>query len=204
MKAFSRHSDLAVGLDLANVDTDQVIPVRFLTRAREEGFGDALFSNLRQPTAGGPPLVDLAAWAGATVLVTGRNFGCGSSREQAVWALLDFGFRCIIAPSFGELFSNNAGNNGLLLVRLGDGAVVELLGLIRRRPRVEIVIDLAGQVVVHPSGRRLTFEIDPFWKHALLHGKTELQMTLDLTREIDRFEATHRQRMSWLFPTEPA
>ena len=203
MIAFTRHSGIAVGLDLANVDTDQIIPVRFLTRSREEGFADALFHNLRRDgKVTGPRVIEWPLYQGATILVTGRNFGCGSSREQAVWALLDFGFRCVIAPSFGDLFYNNACTNGLLPVRLDEPLVAEILRDFHDRPRGEISVDLAGETVLDTSGRGLRFDIDPFWKNALLQGMTDLQITQRHSDEIARFERMHKERMCWMFGEE--
>lgn len=203
MRPFTRHVGVAVVLERANVDTDQIIPVQFLTRARAEGFGDALFFNLQhQQTASGASGVDWSTHAGASILIAGPNFGCGSAREQAVWALMDFGFRCVIAPSFGDLFAGNAANNGLLLVTLDAAALTTLRASLAPPARQEVVVELMEQTVVTPEGQCLSFKYDPFWKEALLEGKTELDITWSLREEISGFELDHWRRMEWLFPVQ--
>jgi 3-isopropylmalate/(R)-2-methylmalate dehydratase small subunit len=202
MQPFTQHVGLAVSLDRANVDTDQIIPVQFLTRARTEGFADALFFNLRrQPRASDGRGIDWSAYEGASILVAGRNFGCGSAREQAVWALLDSGFRCVIAPSFGDLFSGNAANNGLLLVVLDEGGMSALRASLNGRERCPIAVDLVEQTIVTSERLCLPFSYDAFWKEALIEGKSELDITFSLTEDVARFERDHERRMPWLRPS---
>jgi 3-isopropylmalate/(R)-2-methylmalate dehydratase small subunit len=203
MQPFTRHRGVATALDRANVDTDQIIPVQFLTRARAEGFGDALFFNLRREHAtGGAGGIDWNEHAGASILIAGPNFGCGSAREQAVWALMDFGFRCVIAQSFGDLFAGNAANNGLLLVAVDEGAVTTLRASVAPPLDRTMTVDLLEQTVMTSEGQRLSFTYDPFWKEALLEGKTELEITLSLEDQIASFEGDHRRRMDWVFPAQ--
>ncbi len=159
-------------LDRANVDTDQVIPGRFLRTPRDQGYGRFLFADL-----------DLSLDPGARILVAGPNFGCGSSRESAVWALVDHGFRAVIAPSFGDIFFNNACRNGLLPVRLEPEACAHLRG--------EVHVDLPAQVVTAPDGARFPFDLDPFRKHCLLEGLDDVALTLTHAAALDRFEAGH-------------
>jgi 3-isopropylmalate/(R)-2-methylmalate dehydratase small subunit len=201
MHPFRQHVGVAVSLDRPSIDTDQIIPVQFLTRTRAEGFADALFFNLRRQLPSGPGSgIDWSAREGASILVAGRNFGCGSAREQAVWALLDFGFRCVIAPSFGDLFAGNAASNGLLLVTFEEGVVAALRDAVGGPERREMVVDLIEQIIVTPAGERLPFPYDPFWKEALVEGKSELDITRSLGETIARFEASHQRRLDWLFP----
>jgi 3-isopropylmalate/(R)-2-methylmalate dehydratase small subunit len=200
MRPFTRHVGIAAVLDLPHVDTDQIVPVQFLTRTRAEGFADALFYNLRRGAAADER--GIGALDGASILIAGRNFGCGSAREQAVWALMDCGFRCIIAPSFGGLFAGNAANNGLLLVTLDDAAMSSMREAVAGPERREMVVDLVEQVVVQPDGQRLPFPYDPFWKEALLAGQSELDVTLALDGVIAPFECAHRERLAWMFDRE--
>lgn len=197
---FVRVRARAVVLDVADVDTDQIVPARFLKRPREEGFGQFLFHALRRNPDGSPredfPL-NAASAAGAQLLVAGANFGCGSSRENAVYALLDGGFRAVIAPSFGDIFGGNALKNGLLPVALPADVVARLGALVRDAPGTEITVDLE-RGCVECEGLTQPFEIDPFAREALLGGVDEIGLTLQLEEEIRRFEAADALRRPWL------
>jgi 3-isopropylmalate/(R)-2-methylmalate dehydratase small subunit len=191
MEAFTRLDAVAAPLARINIDTDQIVPALYLQKPRSANFGDFLFRDVRHDAQGAPrsdfPLND-PAYAGARILVAGRNFGCGSSREHAVWALVDGGFRAVIAPSFGDIFFSNALKNGLLPVRLAEALVDNLLAALQARPGARLAIDLAAQCVTAPNGSRASFEIDPFARHCLLEGLDELDYTLTQTARIEAFE----------------
>jgi 3-isopropylmalate/(R)-2-methylmalate dehydratase small subunit len=191
MEAFTRLDAVAAPLGRVNVDTDQVVPALYLQKPRSANFGDFLFRDVRHDAQGARrpdfPLND-PAYAQARILVAGRNFGCGSSREHAVWALHDGGFRAVIAPSFGDIFFSNALKNGLLPVRLDERLVDGLLDTLRRMPGAHLRIDLAAQTVTAPDGSEARFEIDPFARHCLLEGLDELDYTLGQSARIEAFE----------------
>src|SRR5258706_5557742 len=167
MEKFSKLESLALPIPRANVDTDQIVPARYLKKPRTDNFGDYLFRDLRQ-------VLDEKSYAGARIVVAGRNFACGSSREHAVWALYDYGFRAAIAPSFGDIFSSNALKNGFLPVVLPEAVVSQLLSSLREKPESKISIDLENQSV-NDTHR---FEIAPFAKKCLLEGLDEIDFTL--------------------------
>jgi 3-isopropylmalate/(R)-2-methylmalate dehydratase small subunit len=185
MEAFVSLDAVAVPLLASNIDTDQIIPARFLSRPRSTDHTAFLLHDARQNPA--HPLND-AAFAPARIVVAGANFACGSSREAAVWALFDAGFRAAIAPSFGDIFANNALKNGLLPVVLPAEAVAGLQAQLEAAPGARIAIDLPAQTVTAPDGTVHRFEIDPFAKKSLLEGLDELGMTLGLEEEIAAFE----------------
>ncbi len=191
MEAFTRLDAVAAPLARINVDTDQIVPALYLQKPRSANFGDFLFRDVRHD-AQGARRADFAlndpAYAQARILVAGRNFGCGSSREHAVWALVDGGFRAVIAPSFGDIFFSNALKNGLLPVRLPEDLVDGLLATLQARPGTRLGIDLAAQSVTAPDGSRASFEIDPFARHCLLEGLDELDYTLAQSARIEAFE----------------
>ncbi len=191
MEAFTRLDAVAAPLARINVDTDQIVPALYLQKPRSANFGDFLFRDVRHDAHGARrtdfPLND-PAYADARILVAGRNFGCGSSREHAVWALCDGGFRAVIAPSFGDIFFSNALKNGLLPVRLDEDRVDGLLATLQAAPGTRLVIDLAAQCVTAPDGSRAAFEIDPFARHCLLEGLDELDYTLAQSSRIEAFE----------------
>ncbi len=187
MDAFQHLETTFVPMPDANIDTDQIIPARFLQKPRRDGCGPWLFHDLRYSAEGvrNPAFIlNQPALRGARAIVAGDNFGCGSSRENAVWALYDYGFRAVIAPGFGDIFYNNCLKNGLLPVRLPRPAIDSLLAA---RPAPPIAIDLAAQTVT-AGGARFEFEIDPFAKHCLLNGIDELGYTLSRLDEILEFE----------------
>jgi len=198
---FNRHTGLAAPLPHQNVDTDQIIPCRFLTGSRSEGFEQFLFFDLRHDSAGQPKsgfVLDESRFLTATVLVAGENFGCGSSREQAVWSLLDAGYRAIVAPSFGEIFYNNAATNGLLAIQLETDQVSRLLQSLADGPR-DIAIDLPQQTLSAEALGCVRFPIDAFFKDCLVSGMTALDLTLTHRETIDAFERAHKAELSWAF-----
>jgi 3-isopropylmalate/(R)-2-methylmalate dehydratase small subunit len=202
MDSFTRLTSTAAPLPMINVDTDRIIPKQFLKTIRRTGLGSALFYELRFDPAGAPIagfVLDRPEYRGARILVTGENFGCGSSREHAPWALLDFGICCLIAPSFADIFYNNCFKNGILPVVLETADVQRLMELCQRQPAALLTVDLEEQRVVLPDGAALAFEIDPFRKHCLLHGLDDIGLTLQKAAAIDAFEARHKALQPWLF-----
>lgn len=186
----------AVPLDIANIDTDQLLPARFLKKPRSAGYGNFLFHDERKP---GFPLDD-PAYAGAAVMVTDRNFGCGSSREGAVYALVDGGFRCVVAPSFGDIFAANAAKNGLLTVTLPEDAVAALRRQLQEAPGATVTVDLPAQTLTGPDGRPLPFAIDPFKKECLIEGLDDVALTLRHQDAIDLFDQRDAERRPWVVP----
>jgi 3-isopropylmalate/(R)-2-methylmalate dehydratase small subunit len=201
MERFAPLHAVAAPLAMPNVDTDQIIPARFLWRKRGEGWGHLLFHDLRFDDAGAPRpqfVLNRPEFAGARILVADRNFGCGSSREHAVWALYDYGIRCVLAPSFGDIFFNNSLQNGLLPVQLPAPIVEGVLAALQHSAGLQVGIDLEQQCVSTPDGARHAFEIDPFRKQCLLTGSDEVAFTLSLEREIEAFEQAYEGKVSWL------
>src|SRR5215813_7505393 len=191
MEPFKPLQAIAAPLAMANIDTDQIIPARFLWRKRSEGWGHLLFNDLRFKDDGSPrpPFVlNRPAYRNARILVADRNFGCGSSREHAVWALYDYGIRAVVAPSFGDIFFNNCFQNGLLPVALNAERVVALRALLEQAPGSRLAIDLEAQMVVGPDGAIDRFEIDPFRKECLLAGMDNISFTLGHRDRIAEFE----------------
>jgi 3-isopropylmalate/(R)-2-methylmalate dehydratase small subunit len=200
MQGFRSLTSLAAPLDRTNVDTDQIIPKQFLKRIERTGYGDFLFFDWRQ-TPSGDPIPDFMLndprYKGAQILIAGKNFGCGSSREHAAWALSDFGFRCVIAPSFADIFFSNAGKNGILLVRLTEEQVAELLHKAQTIPEYELSVSLEDQTVTDGEGFSATFDVDPFRKFCLLEGLDDIGLTLRHVAELDTYEARHDEA-AWL------
>ena len=194
MESFKTHTGLVVPLQRENVDTDQIIPKQFLKKIERTGYGDFLFNDWRYSGEGKPNpdfILNAERYHGASVLVTGKNFGCGSSREHAVWALRDYGFRVILAPSFADIFATNSAKNGLLLVTLTSAEIAELVS----RAAAEgfrLTIDLEGCAVSSEDGFDARFRIDSFTRTSLLLGLDEIGMTLQHEAEIAAFEAAHR------------
>ena len=186
----------AVPLDIANIDTDQLLPARFLKKPRSAGYGNFLLHDERKP---GFPLDD-PAYAGARVLVTDRNFGCGSSREGAVYALVDGGFRCVVAPSFGDIFAANAAKNGLLTVILPEETVAELRRQLQETPGAAVTVDLPAQTLTGPDCRPLAFAIDPFKKECLIEGLDDVALTLRHQDAIEAFDRADAEARPWLVP----
>ena len=211
MRAFTTHTGLVVPLDRANVDTDQIIPKQFLKSIKRTGFGPNLFDEWRYLDIGEPgrdnsvrPLnrdfvLNASRYQGASVLLARENFGCGSSREHAPWALEEYGFRAIIAPSFADIFYNNSFKNGLLPIVLAADEVDALFAQCEATEGYAITVDLASQTVTRPDGVQYTFEVDAFRKHCLLHGLDDIGLTLRDEAAIRGFEARHRAAQPWLF-----
>ena len=200
MDAFTTLKAVAVPLDQANIDTDQIIPARFLGRTRDrqvEGF----FHDTRLDPNGRPRegvTLNNPAYKGARIIVGNTNFACGSSRENAVTTMVDNGFRAFIAPSFGDIFFNNCFQNGCLPIRLPADRVARIRVILHELPGAEIAIDLAKQTVVGPDGKTDSFEIDSFRKEMLLKGADEVKITMGYDADIKRFEDRQRQEMPWL------
>ncbi len=211
MEKFVRREGLVAPMDRANVDTDAIIPKQYLKSIKRTGYGPNLFDEWRYLDHGEPgmdhskrPLnkdfvLNQSRYQGATVLLARENFGCGSSREHAPWALLQYGFQAVIAPSFADIFYNNSLKNGLLLIRLDAKIVDRLLREAQATPGYRVAIDLEQQAVSTPGGESFKFEIDPFNKHCLLNGLDEIGLTLGHADKIKAFEAAHRERQPWLF-----
>ena len=211
MKPFTTHTGLVAPLDRANVDTDQIIPKQFLKSIKRSGFGPNLFDQWRYLDVGEPgqdnsvrPLnpdfvLNAPRYAGASVLLARENFGCGSSREHAPWALDEYGFRAVIASSFADIFHNNSFKNGLLPIVLAADAVDALFAQCEATGGYALTVDLATQTVIRPDGVQYTFEIDAFRKHCLLHGLDDIGLTLREADAIRAFEARHRVAQPWLF-----
>ena len=201
MEAFTRLTATAVPMDLPNIDTDRVIPARFLRKPREAGFGPLLFHDVRFDAAGAPKpefVLNHPGYRGARILVTAENFGCGSSREMAVWALLDYGIRVVIGPSFGDIFFENCFKNGALAVVLPADVATGLRRGLAARPGATMTVDLETQTITGPTGEAVGFEIDAFRKQGLLTGQDEVEMTLARLAAIEVFEARRRVEMPWL------
>jgi 3-isopropylmalate/(R)-2-methylmalate dehydratase small subunit len=200
MEPFRQLSAVAAPLAMVNVDTDQIIPARFLWRPRHDGFSDLLFHDLRYQDGIPKPdfILNRPDYRGARILVADANFGCGSSREHAVWSLYDYGFRAIIAPSFGDIFFNNSLKNGLLPIVLPAERVAALRQLLERSPGTLMAVDLEEQMVRGADNTADPFEIDGFRKECLLAGVDEIDLTLTSRSMIDAFEARHSSTMPWL------
>jgi 3-isopropylmalate/(R)-2-methylmalate dehydratase small subunit len=200
MEAFASLDAVAVPFGL-NVDTDQILPARFLRKSRKEGLARYAFHDLRFNEDGSENptfLLNQAAYRDARIIVADRNFGCGSSREHAVWALCDYGFRVAIAPSFSDIFFNNAYQNGFLPVVVSAGAAAAWRGQLVAAPGSHISVDLEAQTIVGPDGATVGFEIDPFRKHCLLRGLDDIGFTLELGDAVAAFEKEYRREMTWL------
>lgn len=194
MQPFKTLTSQVAPLDRTNVDTDQIIPKQFLKRIERTGYGDFLFFDWRQ-TPEGKPVPDFVIndprYKGAQILVAGKNFGCGSSREHAAWALSDFGFRCVIAPTFADIFFSNAGKNGILLVRLSEEEVEKLLRNAQTIPGYQLTVSLPDQTVTDGQGFSAKFDVDPFRKFCLLEGLDDIGLTLRHAAELDTYEKQH-------------
>ena len=211
MKAFTRLTGLVAPMDRANVDTDMIIPKQFLKSIKRTGFGKNLFDELRYLDEGQPdqscegrPLnpdfpLNQPRYQGAQILLTRENFGCGSSREHAPWALEDYGFRCLIAPSYAEIFYNNCFKNGILPVVLDSDEVERLFQALYAHEGYRLSLDLEAQTVTTRDGEVLEFEIDEFRKHCLLNGLDDIGLTLEHDGAIKAYEERHRQEAPWLF-----
>ncbi|GIX12802.1 MAG: 3-isopropylmalate dehydratase small subunit [Paracoccaceae bacterium] len=201
MERFTTLTGVAAPLPLINVDTDMIIPKQYLKTIKRSGLGKAAFSDMRYLDDGSenPDFVlNQPAYREARILVTGANFGCGSSREHAPWALLDFGIRCIIAPSFADIFFNNCFKNGILPIVLPQEEVDKLMDDARKGANATLTVDLEAQEIRRPDGSVIRFDVDPFRKHCLLNGLDDIGLTLARGEAIDAFEARTRQARPWL------
>ena len=192
MERFEKLTARAVPLRMENVDTDQIIPAKYLTAVTKEGMGDGLFSWIRYHPDGSPKedfVINKPEHQEAEVLIAGRNFGSGSSREHAVWALTDYGFRAVITPGFADIFHNNSLKNGLLPVTLPEEVVNMLLDLVEEEPETQIIVDLESQTVILPDGQQHSFHIDPFRKQCLLEGLDDLGYLMSKEEAIAAHEA---------------
>ena len=211
MQKFDVVSGLVAPMDRPNVDTDAIIPKQYLKSIKRAGFGPNLFDDWRYLDPGAPDadnstrrknpdfVLNQPQYAGASVLLARENFGCGSSREHAVWALTDDGFRAVIAPSFADIFYNNSFKNGFLPIVLKEGEVDALFKECFAEEGYELTIDLAAQTVTTPSGASFSFEIDPFRKHCLLNGLDDIELTLQHSDDIRAYEEKRRSEAPWLF-----
>ena len=201
MQKFTTLSATAAPLPMINVDTDKIIPKQFLRTIKRTGLAEGLFYEMRFDEQGQPKpgfVLDEPAYKHAKILIAGENFGCGSSREHAPWALLDAGIRCVIAPSFGDIFYNNCFKNGILPVELPQAQVDLLMDDAQRGANAVVTVDLERQEITGPDGGRLHFEVDPFRKHCLLNGLDDIGLSLEKVAKIDDYEARQRQEQPWL------
>ena len=201
MQAFTTLTGIAAPLPKANVDTDQIIPARFLKSIERTGFGKNLFANFRYNPDGteNPDFVlNQEPYRRAEVLIAYENFGCGSSREHAPWALLDFGIRCVIAPDFADIFHNNSFKNGVLPVKLPRAVCEQLIEDARMGENARITVDLEREVVVRPNGEEIPFKVDPLRRHLLLNGLDDIGQTLQHVSAIDAYEAKQKAAQPWL------
>ena len=201
MEKFDKLTGVAAPLPQVNVDTDAIIPKQFLKTIKRSGLSKGLFYEMRFDEAGNPKegfVLDQAAYKDAQILVAGDNFGCGSSREHAPWALLDAGIRCIIAPSFADIFYNNCFKNGILPIALPKAQVELLMDDAERGANAIISVDLENQTITGPDGGEIRFEIDPFRKHCLLNGLDDIGLTLEKSAKIDEFEGRQAHAQPWL------
>ena len=211
MQVFSVEKGIVIPLDRPNVDTDAIIPKQFLKSIQRSGFGPNLFDEWRYLDLGEPGkdssnrpvneefVLNQPRYQGGTILLARENFGCGSSREHAVWALDDFGIRVIIAPSFADIFFNNTSKNGILAIKLDESLVEKLFSEVEAQSGYELSVDLESQLITMPSGESIPFDIDPFKKHCLLNGLDDIGLTLQHTDDIQRYEDNRKQQAPWLF-----
>ncbi|BCL82879.1 3-isopropylmalate dehydratase small subunit [Ktedonobacteria bacterium brp13] len=208
MEPFIQLSSLVIPLDRANVNTDEIIPARFLKTIQRNGFENALFADWRFASDGKTPRADFvlnqSRYQGGKILLAGDNFGCGSSREHAPWALYDYGIRCVIAPSFADIFYNNCFNNGILPATLPAAVVKDLLQEATAQEGYQLNVDLATQKVTATDGREFSFVIDSFKKESLLQGLDNIGWTLSHGDDIANYESRRKQEAPWLFARQPA
>ena len=211
MQAFTQLTGIAVPLDRANVDTDMIIPKQFLKSIKRSGFGPNLFDELRYLDEGQPDqdstqrpintdfVLNYPRYQGAKILLARQNFGCGSSREHAPWALLDFGLSCVIAPSFADIFYNNCFKNGILPITLLDEQMDQLFEDAQGQLGFELTVDLEAGLITGSSAGDIAFTVDSFRRHCLLHGLDDIGLTLEKTSQIKRYEQKRQQQAPWLF-----
>lgn len=200
MQPFRKHQGKVAPLYRANIDTDQIIPKQFLKRIEKTGFGEFLFNDWRRrPDGSAEPgfVLNQPQFSGASVLVSGKNFGCGSSREHAVWALADYGFRAVIASSFADIFANNCAKNGVLTVVLTEDQAAEIARKASENPNYLLTINLEDCSVRDGHGLDASFQIDDFVRHCLLEGLDDIGLTLQHERDIAKYESTHPLPAAW-------
>lgn len=201
MDKFTTLTGVAAPLPMINVDTDMIIPKQHLKTVERTGLGKALFEEMRYRDDGSenPDFVlNQSAYRQAKILVAGENFGCGSSREHAPWALMDFGIRCVIAPSFADIFYNNSFKNGMLLIKLPPQVVAELMEDARKGANARLTVDLDSQTITRPDGGKVHFDVDPFLKHCLLNGLDDIGLTLQKESKIAAYESKRQLAQPWL------
>jgi 3-isopropylmalate/(R)-2-methylmalate dehydratase small subunit len=201
MEKFTTLTGIAALLPMINVDTDMIIPKQYLKTIKRTGLGTGLFAELRYDEGGKPRsdfVLHTPPYDKANILIAGENFGCGSSREHAPWALLDFGFRCVIAPSFADIFYNNCFKNGILPIALPQSEIDKLLDDASRGPNATITVDLESQEIRGPDGGVIHFYIDPFQKRCLMEGLDDIGLTLEKADAIAGFESEARMRRPWV------
>lgn len=211
MQKFSIETGIVIPMDRPNVDTDAIIPKQFLKSIKRTGFGPNLFDEWRYLDHGEPgqdcsqrPLnpdfeLNQPRYKGGTILLARENFGCGSSREHAVWALDDFGIRVILAPSFADIFFSNTSKNGILAIKLDEALIDKLFAQVEAAPGYQLKVDLTEQTITLPDGETISFEIDGFKKHCLIEGLDDIGLTLQHTAEIEAYEEKRKQDAPWLF-----
>lgn len=211
MEKFTQLDGLVAPMDRANVDTDMIIPKQFLKSIKRSGFGPNLFDELRYLDEGKPDqdcsqrpknpdfVLNQPRFEGASVLLARQNFGCGSSREHAPWALLDYGFRCVIAPSFADIFYNNCFKNGILPIVLDDATVDSLFKEVADEEGYRLTVDLEAKEIRTPSDRAIAFDVDDFRRHCLINGLDDIGLTLEKSDAIKAFETKHKATQPWLF-----
>jgi len=214
MKAFKTFTGVVVPLDRANVDTDAIIPKQFLKSIKRSGFGPNLFDEWRYLDHGEPgmdntgrPLnpdfvLNQSRYQGGSILIARKNFGCGSSREHAPWALEDYGFRVIIAPSYADIFFNNSFKNGILPIILSEQQVDQLFNEVDKEEGYQLTVDLEQQTITTPSNETISFDVDSFRKHCLLNGLDDIGLTLQHTDDVKAYEQKRKQTAPWLFSGE--
>lgn len=204
MKPFTTLTATAAPLPIMNVDTDMIIPKQFLKTIKRTGLGVNLFDEMRFDDQGNEIadfVLNQPAYRNAEILVAGENFGCGSSREHAPWALLDFGIRCVIAPSFADIFFNNCFKNGILPIALPKEDVDKLMDDASNGANAKLTVDLESQSITRPDGSTIAFDVEPFRKHCLMNGLDDIALTLEKSTSIDRFEASQQTSEPWLYKT---
>ncbi|HEY8263570.1 MAG TPA: 3-isopropylmalate dehydratase small subunit [Methyloceanibacter sp.] len=200
MEKFTTLTGIAAYLPMINVDTDMIIPKQYLKTIKRTGLGSGLFAELRYDEAGKPKpdfVLHKPPYDTAKILIAGDNFGCGSSREHAPWALLDFGFRCIVAPNFADIFYNNCFKNGILPITLPQSQIDKLIDDASRGANATLTVDLEHQEIRGPDGGAIKFDIDPFLKRCLIEGLDDIALTLEKREHIDRFEEVSRMSRPW-------
>ena len=201
MEKFEKLTSVAAPLPIANVDTDMIIPARYLKTIKRTGLGEGLFANMRFKEDGSDNeefVLNQPAYKDARILVAGNNFGCGSSREHAPWALMDYGIKCVISTDFADIFYNNSFKNGMLLIKVGPEELDLLMDDAGRGANATVTVDLEAQEITGPDGGVISFEIDSFKKHCLLNGLDDIGLTMEKEDKIASFEESHKAAQPWL------